>query len=137
MSNSRNLVLLNGYVGAEPEVKTFDNGGKVSNVSLATSLEWKDKETGEDKKLTEWHRLVFRNKLAEIAEKYIKKGSRIDIVGMLKTRSWGEGDDKKYITEVIVKELMFLDSNSEDKKETSKKDVKSKVDVMPDDDLPF
>ena len=104
---SVNKVILIGRTGKDPELKRFENGS-VCNISLATNETWKDKQTGEKKESTEWHNLVFRNKQAETAEKWIKKGTEIYVEGKLKTRSWGEEGDKKYITEVIVREFKFI-----------------------------
>jgi single-strand DNA-binding protein len=98
-----NKVIIVGNLGKDPELKTFDNGGCICNVSIATSETWKDKTTGEDKERTEWHRVVFDNKLAEIVSQYCKKGSKLYIEGQLRTRKWQDqsGEDR-YATEVYV-----------------------------------
>ena len=119
MAYSINKVTLVGNVGNDPEVKTFQNGNKVINLSLATSERWKDKETGEMKSNTEWHRIVIFNMLlADIAEKYIKRGSKIYIEGQLQTRKWQDSNGvEKYTTEVVLQnfrgELVLLDKSSD------------------------
>ena len=106
---SLNKLILIGNAGRDPETKTFPSGDKVTNVYIATTETWKDKSSGEKKESTEWHRLVFNGKLAEIAEKYIKKGSSIYIEGSVKTRKWTDKDGaEKQMTEVAVRELKLL-----------------------------
>ncbi|XBC41741.1 MAG: single-stranded DNA-binding protein [Buchnera aphidicola (Kaburagia rhusicola rhusicola)] len=102
-SRGINKVILIGYLGQNPEVRYMQNGGAVTNVTLATSEHWKDKNTGEVKEKTEWHRIVFFNKLAEIAGEYLKKGSQVYIEGSLQTRKWQDQNGiDRYITEIIV-----------------------------------
>lgn len=98
-----NKATLIGYVGQEPEVRYMTNGGAVVNLSIATSESWKDKQTGEERESTEWHRVVIFGKLAEITGEYVKKGSQIYIEGKLQTRKWVDqtGTDR-YTTEIIV-----------------------------------
>jgi len=98
-----NKVILVGNLGQDPEVRYLPNGGAVTNISIATSETWKDKQTGEQKDRTEWHRVVIFGKLAEIAGEYLKKGSQVYIEGQLQTRKWQDqsGQDK-YTTEVVV-----------------------------------
>lgn len=86
------------------------NGNGVANVSLATSETWKDKTTGEQQEKTEWHRVIFFNRLAEIVEQYIKKGSKLYIEGRLQTRSWEQDGVKRYTTEIVASEMQMLDS---------------------------
>lgn len=110
-----NKVIIVGNVGQPPEVKTFKNGGSITNVSVATSEYWKDKTTGQNMDRTEWHKLVFTGKLSELSVNYIKKGSKIYIEGSLKTRSWK--DDKgesRNVTEIIVNSFQLLDSKRDD-----------------------
>ena len=115
MAYSINKVTLVGNIGNEPEVKTFQNGNKVVNLSIATSERWKDKESGEMKTNTEWHRVVIFNPvLADLAEKYVKKGSKIYLEGQLQTRKWQDSSGAdKYTTEVVLQnfrgELLLLD----------------------------
>ena len=119
MANSLNKVTLVGNIGRDPEVRSFQNGSKVCNLSLATSERWKDKETNEPKEKTEWHRIVvFNDKLVEIIEKYVHKGSKVYIEGQLETRKWTDtSGTEKYSTEVVLRpyrgEIIFLDSKSE------------------------
>jgi len=98
-----NKVIILGNLGKDPEVKFLPNGGGVANLTVATSEKWKDKQTGEDKEKTEWHRVVMFGKLAEIAGEYLKKGSKVYIEGALQTRKWTnkEGQDQ-YTTEIVV-----------------------------------
>ena len=88
------------------------NGNGVANVSLATSETWKDKTTGDQQEKTEWHRVIFFNRLAEIVEQYIKKGSKLYIEGRLQTRSWEQDGVKRYTTEIVASEMQMLDSRS-------------------------
>jgi|TARA_B100000315_G_scaffold185376_1_gene174499 single-strand DNA-binding protein len=86
------------------------NGNAVSNLSLATSDSWKDKNTGEQQECTEWHRVVFFNRLAEIVDQYVKKGSKLYVEGRLQTRSWEQDGVKRYTTEIVANEMQMLDS---------------------------
>ena len=109
-----NKVQLIGNLGADPKLHTFDNGGTVANVSIATSEKWKDKESGEVREHTEWHNLVFHNRLAEIARDYLKKGSPIYVEGRLRTRKWQtEGGEYRYTTEIRVDEMQMLGGKPE------------------------
>jgi single-strand DNA-binding protein len=111
MTKGVNKVIIVGNLGQEPETRSFPDGGSVTNVSVATSESWKDKNTGEKKELTEWHRVVFRNRLAEVAAQYLKKGSKVYIEGSLRTRKWTnqQGQDQ-YTTEIQAREMQMLDS---------------------------
>lgn len=106
---SVNKVFLVGYLGADPESRSFPNGGSICNLRLATSESWKDKNSGERKERTEWHRVVLRNKLGEIAQQYLRKGSLVHIEGRIQTRKWQDqnGQDK-YSTEIIGTEMKML-----------------------------
>jgi single-strand DNA-binding protein len=97
-----NKVIIVGTLGQDPEVKYLTNGNAVCNLSLATSEEWKDKQTGEKKSRTEWHRVVMFGKIAEIAGEYCRKGSQVYIEGKLETREWEKGGVKRYTTEIKV-----------------------------------
>jgi single-strand DNA-binding protein len=98
-----NKCILLGNLGKDPEVKYMPNGNAVANITLATSETWNDKQSGEKKEKTEWHRVVFFGKLAEIVGQYLKKGSKVYIEGKLQTRKWqDQGGNDKYTTEVIV-----------------------------------
>lgn len=108
MNNLRNKVQLIGHLGADPEIKTFDSGKKKVKLSLATSENYKS-ATGEKIEQTQWHNLIVLGKTADIAEKYLHKGSELAIDGKLSYRSYDDKNgDKKYITEIIVNELMML-----------------------------
>lgn len=98
-----NKVILVGNLGQDPELRYMPNGGAVANITLATSDTWRDKQTGENKEVTEWHRVVLFGKLAEVAGEYLNKGSQVYIEGQLRTRKWqGTDGQDKYTTEVVV-----------------------------------
>jgi len=113
--SSLNKVILIGNLGQAPEIRSFQNGGRVANFSIATSERWKDKQTGERKEKTEWHRIsVLNEKLVEVVEKYVKKGSKLYIEGQLETRKWADKEGKDhYTTEVVLQafrgEIKLLD----------------------------
>ncbi len=113
---SLNKVMLIGNLGTDPEVRYMPNGNAVATISLATSETWKDKETGEQREKTEWHRVVFFGRLAEIVGQYLRKGSKIYVEGRLQTRKWqGQDGQDRYTTEVVVDlrgEMMMLDRRS-------------------------
>lgn len=108
---SVNKVILVGRLGVEPETRAFPNGGSICNLRLATSESWKDKQTGERQERTEWHRVILRNKLGEVAQKYLKKGSQVYIEGRIQTRKWQDqaGTDR-YTTEIVGSDMTMLDS---------------------------
>ena len=110
-SRGVNKVILIGNVGVDPEIRYTASGGAVANVRLATSENWKDKQTGEQQERTEWHRLVFFGKLGEIVGEYVRKGSKIYIEGRLQTRKWQDqsGQDR-YTTEIVANDMQMLDS---------------------------
>ena len=114
MAGSINKVIIVGNLGADPEVRSFQNGGKVANLRIATSETWKDKRTGQQQERTEWHRLTMYRKLAEIAGEYLKKGSQIYVEGKLQTRKWQDqtGADR-YSTEIQVNQMTMLTSRAE------------------------
>jgi single-strand DNA-binding protein len=110
-----NKVILVGNLGNDPETRFFPDGGAVTNVSIATSESWKDKQTGQMQERTEWHRLVFRDRgnrrLGQIAGEYLKKGSKVYVEGSLHTRKWQDKDGQdRYVTEIVVNEMQMLDS---------------------------
>ena len=109
-----NKVILIGNLGSDPELKYTPSGVPVTNFSLATSESWADKSSGERQERTEWHRLVLWRKLAEIANQYLKKGSKIYVEGRLQTRSWDDQNgQKRYTTEVVVDDMQMLDSRGD------------------------
>ncbi len=116
MAGSVNKVILVGNVGKDPEIRSFQNGGRVASFSVATSESWKDKATGEKKEKTEWHRIsILNDNLINVVENYVKKGSKLYIEGQLETRKWtDQAGAEKYSTEVVLRpyrgELTLLDS---------------------------
>lgn len=138
MSRGINKVILIGNLGQDPEVKYMPSGDAVANISIATSESWKDKQTGENVEKTEWHRVVFFKRLAEIAGEYLKKGSKIYIEGKLQTRKWQAQDGSdRYSTEIVARDLQMLDGAS---KATSNNKPASNSQSEPElesDDIPF
>ena len=115
MARGVNKVIIIGNLGNDPEAKAMPNGNAVTNITVATSESWTDKQTNEKKERTEWHRVVFFNRLAEIAGQYLKKGSKIYLEGQLRTRKWQDqsGADR-YTTEIVASELQMMDSKPAD-----------------------
>jgi single-strand DNA-binding protein len=116
-SRGVNKVILVGNLGNDPETRFFPDGGAVTNASIATSETWRDKQTGEQKEKTEWHRVVFRDRgnyrLGQIAGEYLKKGSKVFVEGKLQTRKWqGQDGQDRYTTEILVDEMQMLDSRN-------------------------
>lgn len=114
MSRSINKVTIIGHVGHAPETKYLPSGSAVTNLSVATSEEWKDKQSGEKKEHTEWHRVSMFGKLAEIAGEYLQKGSQVYIEGKLRTRKWQDkqGQDR-YSTEIVADQMLMLGGRGE------------------------
>jgi len=109
MARGVNKVILVGNLGKDPEVRYSPNGNAVANITLATSEQWKDRNTGEQQEKTEWHRIVFFNRLAEIVGEYLKKGSQVYVEGKLQTRKWqGQDGQDRYTTEVVANEMQML-----------------------------
>ncbi|AXI03380.1 single-stranded DNA-binding protein [Aquirhabdus parva] len=109
-----NKVILVGTLGRDPETKTFPSGGSVTQFSIATSESWKDKNTGEPREETEWHRIVLNNRLGEVAQQYLKKGSKVYIEGSLRTRKWTDKEGvERYSTEVRGDSMQMLDSKGQ------------------------
>ncbi len=134
-----NKVILIGNLGQDPETRSTQAGNMVANFSVATSSNWRDKETGENKEKTEWHRVVAFGKLAEICGQYLHKGSKVYIEGSLQTGEWEKDGQKHYKTEIIAREMNMLDSK-QDYEQGAKADHKSLN--APggddfDDDIPF
>src|SRR3954469_1693005 len=110
---SVNKVIVVGNLGRDPETRYMPDGAAITNVSVATSFQWTDKASGEKKEETEWHRVVFRGKLAEIAGEYLKKGSQVYVEGRLRTRKWQDKEgQEKYTTEIMANEMKMLGSRS-------------------------
>jgi single-strand DNA-binding protein len=108
---SVNKVIVVGNLGRDPEMRTFPSGDQVANVTIATTDKWKDKQTGEMKEATEWHRVVFNGRLAEIVGQYLRKGSQVYVEGSLRTRKWTDKDGiEKYTTEIRADQMQMLGS---------------------------
>ena len=113
MAKSINKVILIGNLGNDPEMRFTNSGKAVANLSLATSDSWTDKNTGEKKERTEWHRVVAFDKLAEIMGEYLKKGSKVYIEGRLQTKEWEKDGVKRYTTEILANDMAMLDSKGD------------------------
>ena len=108
---SVNKIILVGNLGRDPEMRSFPSGDQVANVTIATTDKWKDKQTGEAKEATEWHRVVFNGRLAEIVGQYLKKGSQVYVEGSLRTRKWTDKDgQEKFTTEIRADQMQMLGS---------------------------
>ncbi len=128
---SLNKVQIIGNLGADPEVKTLPNGEMVANISVATTEKWKDKTTNEAKELTEWHRISFFGKLAEIVDKYLKKGSAVYVEGSLRTKKYTDKDGvEKYTTNIKASSMQMLGGKSDATKEITESSTSN-------DDIPF
>jgi len=141
-----NKVILVGNLGQDPEIKYTAGGAAVTTISIATSDSWKDKDTGEDQERTEWHRVVLWRRLAEITGEYLRKGSKVYIEGQLQTRKWEQDGQTRYTTEIVAKDIQFLDSkgnseSSERSNSDSSEEQQSTSDIsdgdIDDDDIPF
>ena len=109
MARGINKVIIVGNLGADPETRYMPSGSAVTNLSVATSEQWKDKQTGEQKERTEWHKVAMFNRLAEIAAEYLRKGSQVYIEGKLRTRKWQDRDgNDRWTTEIIADEMQML-----------------------------
>ena len=138
-----NKVILIGRLGRDPEIRYTPSGAAVANFTIATSEEWRDKETGEKQERTEWHRIVAWRRLGEICGEYLKKGSQVYIEGRLQTRDWEDRDgNRRYTTEIIAQNMQMLDragSVGRDTRVESKEDgfpMEEPVSI-PEDDIPF
>jgi single-strand DNA-binding protein len=135
-----NKVILLGYLGRDPEVRYTPSGAAVANFTIATSEEWKDKDSGEKQERTEWHRIVAWRRLGEICGEYLHKGSQVYIEGRLQTKSWEDREgNKRYTTEVVAQTMQMLGSP---RKEGKTKSVEERYPdeepiSIPDDDIPF
>ena len=111
MARGVNKVILIGNLGQDPEVRFMPSGGAVANINIATTEVWNDKQTGQRQERTEWHRVVFFNKLAEVVQQYLKKGSRVYVEGKLQTRKWQDQNGvDRYTTEIVSNDMQMLDS---------------------------
>lgn len=141
-----NKVTIIGNLGQDPETRATPGGIPITNISVATSEKWKDKTTGQPVERTEWHRIVFFNRLAEIAAQYLKKGSKVYIEGQLRTRKWDKDGVDHYSTEIIARNMQMLDSRSQQAGAPSANDPARRPAAAPaahpsfddyDDDIPF
>ena len=140
-----NKVIIVGNLGQDPEIKYTAGGAAVTTLSIATSDSWKDKDSGMDQERTEWHRVVLWRRLAEIAGEYLKKGSKVYIEGQLQTRKWEQEGQTRYTTEIIARDMQFLDSrgssNASSTQKNSEMNDQSEADVpdsaIEDEDIPF
>ena len=116
MARGVNKAIIVGNLGRDPEVRYTANGSAVANVTVATSESWKDKQSGERQERTEWHRVVFFGRLAEIAEEYLKKGSQVYIEGSIRTQKWQdkESGQDRYTTEIVARDMQMLGSRGGD-----------------------
>ncbi|MDQ2070904.1 single-stranded DNA-binding protein [Natronospira bacteriovora] len=113
MARGVNKAILIGNLGVDPETKYTPSGAAVTNIRIATSEQWRDKNTGEQQERTEWHRVVFFGKLAEIAGEYLRKGSKVYVEGRIQTRKWqGQDGQDRYTTEIVANEMQMLDGRS-------------------------
>lgn len=113
MARGINKVIIVGNLGNDPDCKYMPSGGAVTNITVATSESWKDKQTGQPQERTEWHRIVFFNRLAEIAGEYLKKGSKVYVEGQLRTRKWDKDGTDMYTTEIVARDMQMLDSRNQ------------------------
>ena len=142
-SRGINKVIIVGNVGQDPEVRYMPSGGAVTNISIATSESWKDKQSGEQTERTEWHRVVFFNRLGEIAGEYLKRGTKVYVEGSLRTRKWQDKDgNDRYTTEIVANEMQMLDRKGEvdssfDAPSSIKQPAPEVAATVEDDDIPF
>lgn len=142
MAKGVNKVILIGNLGRDPETRFMPNGSPVATLSVATAQSWKDKQTGETQTRTEWHRVVYFNRLAEIASEYLKKGAKVYVEGSLRTQKWQDKNgQERYTTEIVGAELQMLDGRGESSNSQSSNSMPSMGEPMPahdlDDDIPF
>jgi len=135
MGKGVNKVIVVGNLGNDPESRELPSGGSVTNISVATSESWKDKQTGAKQERTEWHRIVFFNRLADISAEYLRKGSKVYIEGSLRTRKWQDNNGQdRYTTEIVASEMQMLDSRNA---EAAPAPVQQQINEVPEDDIPF
>jgi|TARA_B100001245_G_scaffold91110_1_gene65953 single-strand DNA-binding protein len=144
MARGINKVIVVGNLGADPDSRTMPSGNAVTNISVATSESWNDKETGEKQEKTEWHRVVFFGRLAEIASDYLKKGSQVYVEGKLQTRKWEDKEgNERWTTEIVANQMQMLgermSQGTSNQGNVTKQNTSSNefVDEEFDDDIPF
>lgn len=134
-----NKAIIVGHLGADPETKTFSGGGSITNISVATSEKWQCRQSGEQREQTEWHRISFSNRLAEVAAQYLRKGSAVYIEGKIVTRKWQDqnGQDR-WTTEIRANQLQMLGGrNDTDSTQATEQQTAPVHSSVSDDDLPF
>lgn len=134
-----NKALIIGHLGKDPEQRSMPSGKAVTNITVATSEAWKDKQSGEQKEVTEWHRVVAFDRLAEIMGQYLKKGSKVYIEGRLQTRKYEKDGQTHYSTEIVASEMQMLDGKTDGGKAEGKQEIQqqSQPDDGFSDDIPF
>lgn len=138
MANSVNKVILVGNLGKDPEIRMLESGTKVATFSMATTEKFKDKVTGEQRSQTDWHNIVMWRNMAELAEKYLRKGMQIYLEGKLRTRSWQDKDgNNRYTTEVVAESMVMMSRGGDGNSNTAMNDSSSEMDNTTMDDLPF
>ena len=144
MARGINKVIIVGNLGADPDSRAMPSGNAVTNISVATSESWNDRETGEKQEKTEWHRVVFFNRLAEIAAQYLKKGSQVYVEGKLQTRKWEDKEgNERWTTEVVANQMEMLgdrmsgDISNDNASSSQSSSDNDNPDIEFDDDIPF
>ena len=134
-----NKVILLGNLGADPELRTTAGGDAVATISIATSDSWKDKNTGEEQQKTEWHRVVFFRRMAEVVGQYLKKGSSVYIEGQLQTNSYEDKNtaEKKYSTQIVARDMQMLGSRNNSETQSNSSEESSMDQTPMDDEIPF
>ena len=134
-----NKVILLGNLGADPELRTTAGGDAVATISIATSDSWKDKNTGEEQQKTEWHRVVFFRRMAEVVGQYLKKGSSVYIEGQLQTNSYEDKNtgDKKFSTQIVARDMQMLGSRNNSETQSNSSEEASMDQTPMDDEIPF
>ena len=144
MARGINKVIIVGNLGADPDSRAMPSGNAVTNISVATSESWNDRDTGEKKEKTEWHRVVFFNRLAEIAAQYLKKGSQVYVEGKLQTRKWEDKEgNERWTTEIVANQMQMLgdrmsgDISNDNASSSQSSSDNDNPDIEFDDDIPF
>jgi len=144
MARGINKVIIVGNLGADPDSRAMPSGNAVTNISVATSESWNDRDTGEKQEKTEWHRVVFFNRLAEIAAQYLKKGSQVYVEGKLQTRKWEDKEgNERWTTEVVANQMQMLgdrmsnDMSNDNASSSQSSSDNDNPDIEFDDDIPF
>ena len=144
MARGINKVIIVGNLGADPDSRAMPSGNAVTNISVATSESWNDRDSGEKKEKTEWHRVVFFNRLAEIAAQYLKKGSQVYVEGKLQTRKWEDKEgNERWTTEVVANQMQMLgdrmsgDMSNDNASSSQSSSDNDNPDIEFDDDIPF